>query len=84
MFLINLEPSVFLSKLMERVAAKRLLSHMCIKALHELFQSSYNKFYSTETALLRVQSDSLTDLDNRKCVLLVTLDLNAAFDTIDH
>ena len=53
---------------------------MCIKAWHELFQSSYKKFHSTETALLRVQSVILTALDNRKCLLLVMLD----FDAVDH
>lgn len=74
----------YLSKLMERVVAKRLLDHMLINDLHELLQSSYKPLHSTETALLRIQSDILTALDNRKCVLLVMLDLSAAFDTIDH
>ena len=74
----------YLSKLMERVAAKRLLHHMCLHNLHEIFQSSYKQFHSTETALLRVHSDILTALDKKKCVLLILLDLSAAFDTIDH
>ena len=74
----------FLSKLIERVAAKRLLSHMSLNGLHEPFQSAYKQFHSTETALLRIQSDILLALDQRKCVLLVMLDLSAAFDTIDH
>ena len=74
----------FLSKLMERVAANRLLNHMSLNNLHVLFQSSYKQFHSTETALLRIHSDILSALDNKKCVLLVLLDLSAAFDTIDH
>jgi len=74
----------YLSKLLERVAAKRLLHHMGIHGLHELFQSSYKALHSTETALLRIQTDVLTALDNQKCVLLVMLDLSSAFDTIDH
>ena len=74
----------YLSKLIERISAIRLLDHMSINNLHEIFQSSYKRFHSTETALLRVQSDILSALDKRQCVLLILLDLSAAFDTIDH
>ena len=75
----------YVSKLMERVAAKRLLNHMCINALYELLQSSYRKFHATEPALLPVQSDILTTLHiNKKCALLVMLDLSTAFDMIAH
>jgi hypothetical protein len=42
----------YLSKLIERVAAKRLLEHMNDHNLHETFQSAYKQFHSTETALL--------------------------------
>ncbi|XP_072025193.1 uncharacterized protein [Amphiura filiformis] len=40
--------------------------------------------WSTETALLKVQSDILNAVDRREVVFLVMLDLSAAFDTIDH
>ena len=49
-----------------------------------LLQSAYKPFHSTESALLKVQNDILTDIDNRKGVILVLLDLSATFDTIDH
>ena len=52
--------------------------------LHEIMQSAYKQLHSTETALLRVQNDILTELDNKRGVILVLLDLSAAFDTIDH
>ncbi len=48
------------------------------------FQSAYRESYSTETALLRVQNDILMELDKGKVVMLVLLDLSAAFHTIDH
>jgi len=37
-----------------------------------------------ETALLRVQNDILCEIDNQKCVILLLLDMSAAFDTVDH
>ena len=74
----------YLSKLIERLAAVRLVDHMHLHHLHELFQSSYKKYHSTETALLKIQSDILDALDKGQCVLLIMLDLSAAFDTIDH
>ena len=47
-------------------------------------QSSYRKFHSTETALLRVKNDTLTSMNKQQVVLLVLLDLSSAFDTVDH
>ena len=52
--------------------------------LHEPLQSAYRSQHSTETALIRIQNDILCDLDNKRGVVLVLLDLSAAFDTIDH
>ena len=74
----------FLSKVIEKVVAARLKEHMDTNQLHEIYQSAYKKFHSCETALLKVKDDILKAVDNKKCVLLVLLDLSAAFDTIDH
>ena len=48
------------------------------------FQSAYRKGYSVETALLKAKEDILRAFDNQNGVLLVLLDLSAAFDTVDH
>ena len=47
-------------------------------------QYAYRKHYSTETALLRVLNGILMSPDHREDVVLVMLDLSAAFDTLDH
>ena len=74
----------FLSKALERVVAARLIDYMTENDLHEPLQSAYKAYHSTETALLRVQNDILCALDDKSVVVLVLLDLSAAFDTIDH
>ena len=74
----------YLSKILEKVVAKRLLDHMAHNNLHETLQSAYKPAHSTETALLRVQNDFLQAIDKRQCGMLILLDLSAAFDTVDH
>jgi len=49
-----------------------------------LLQSAYRSYHSTKTALLKVLSDVLTAIDNKKVTLLALLDLSAAFDCVDH
>ncbi len=74
----------FVSKLTEKAAAKQLLHFLYANGLGEKFQSAYKKYHSTETALVRVQNDILWACANGTLVLLILLDLSAAFDTIDH
>jgi hypothetical protein len=74
----------FISKLIEKIVAIQFIKHLTDNGLLDPLQSAYKKNHSTETALLKVQNDILIDIDNKKVVLLVMLDLSAAFDTIDH
>ena len=74
----------YLSKVIVKVAAAQLQAHLARNDIDEKFQSAYKSLHSTETATLRVQNDILRLIDDKKCVLLVPLDLSAAFDTIDH
>ena len=55
-----------------------------IDSLLDRFQSAQRIGHSTETAELRVLNDILCSADKGDFVLLVLLDLSAAFDTIDH
>ena len=74
----------FISKATEKVAAARLNHHLENASLHVIYQSAYNKGHSTETALARRHNDILGATDDGECVILVLLDLSAAFDTVDH
>ena len=56
----------FLSKVIEKVMACRLLEHMKENHLLDTLQSAYKKAHSTEAALLRVQNDILTSIDQKK------------------
>ena len=74
----------FISKLLEKVVANRIHSHMEETNTTNSFQSAYRKSHSTETALLRIHNDVLMAMDKGKVTVLTSLDLSAAFDTIDH
>jgi hypothetical protein len=74
----------YIAKLTERVVVNQLNSHMVENDLHTPFQSAYRQYHSTETALLRVYNDILNAIDHKNCVMLVLLDLSAAFDTVEH
>jgi len=74
----------YFSKILEKVVNTRIEEHLEKHELHEINQSAYRKFHSTETALLKVQNDILEYLDRGNVTILVMLDLSAAFDTIDH
>ena len=74
----------FLSKAIEKLVANQLISYVNNNNLNEPLQSAYKQYHSTETALIRVHNDILTAIDKRRTVILLLLDLSAAFDTVDH
>ena len=74
----------FLSKIQERVIAKRLNALTEEQLLSNHIQSAYKRFHSTERALLKIHNDIICKMDNGKCTALTLLYMSAAFDTIDH
>ena len=74
----------FASKLVEKVVAKQISTHVDENALRDPFQYAYRRCHSTETALLRVKNDIAAALDRKCTTILVMLDLSCAFDTVDH
>ena len=74
----------YISKCLERVVSGQLQTYLRTHELYDEFQAAYQPNHSTETALMRVNNDILQQLDIGNQVVLLMLDLSAAFDTVDH
>ena len=72
-----------MSKIIEKVVASRLKTYLNANNLSNKYQSAYKANHSTETALLRVLNDIICLQPNKHPIMLVLLDLSAAFDTVD-
>ena len=73
-----------ISKILERLFLSRLYPHVTSSTNFDHSQSAYRPHHSTETALLHTFDGIFTSADQSQPTLLVSLDLSAAFDTIDH
>ena len=70
-----------ISKIVEKVVAVRLQKFWEANQLNKPLQFAYKSFHSCETVLVRVHNDVLVAIDKRQCVMLLLLDLSAAFDS---
>ena len=73
-----------ISKIIERLFLSRFYPHVTSSPYFNHLQSAYRPHHSTETALLQTFDDIFCSADRSQPTLLVSLDLSAAFDTIDH
>ncbi|KAK2183673.1 hypothetical protein NP493_300g00032 [Ridgeia piscesae] len=74
----------FVAKTTERFVAQQVQHFMEENGIYGIYQSAYRSHHSAESALVRIHNDIAHSIDSRQSVLLVLLDLSAAFDTIDH
>jgi hypothetical protein len=74
----------FIGKLIESAVIQQFNNHLKTNSLEDDRQSAYKPHHSTETLLTKIHNDILQDMSKGKIVMLVLLDLSAAFDTIDH
>ena len=73
-----------ISKILERLFLSRLLPHINSSSNFNSFQSAYRPHHSTETALTLTFDNVFYAADTGSATLLVSLDLSAAFDSINH
>jgi len=73
-----------ISKILEKLFLVRLQPHVTSSLNFNPLQSAYRPLHSTETALLFTLDSIYRAADQGHPSVLVSLDLSAAFDTIDH
>ncbi len=73
-----------ISKIIERLVLTRIIAHVSSSPSVDCLQSAYRRFHSTETALLKVTDDIYKAFNDGQSLLLVALDMSAAFDCINH
>ena len=74
----------FMSKLVEKCMLAQFNKHCKDNLLMPDYQSAYRSNYSCETSLVKLVNDTLWGFENQNAVSLISLDLSAAFDTVDH
>ena len=73
-----------LSKIFERIIATHIIKHITANSLDNTLQSAYKPYHNTETLLLNFTNYISHNIKNNRFVILILLDLTAAFDTINH
>ena len=71
-------------KVIEKAVTVQLIADISTHHLDEWFQSAYKLYHSTEIALVRVQNDIFCAIYSNHSVILLLLDLSAAFESVDH
>ena len=74
----------FVSKIIEKCVAKQISGFVNEIGLGEPLQSAYKSKHSTETTILKVNSDILENIANKQVTALVLIGLSAAFDTVSY
>ena len=73
-----------ISKFLERLILQRIQLHISSSTNFNSFQLAYLGGYSTESAHLLALDNIYHSTDTGSATVVTSLDLSAAFDTIDH
>ena len=74
----------YISKILERLFLSRIQPHITSSPNFNQYQSAYRRHHSTETSVLHTLDNILLSSDSGKSTVVISLDLSAAFDTIDY
>ena len=74
----------FLSKLIEVAALDQFNAHCEEYDLMPDYQSAYPKYFSFETAIVKIINYILWDMEEQKATSLTICDLLVAFDKVSH
>ena len=74
----------FISKLLERAVLTQIQDHLNNQNLLPIYQSSYQKSFSTDTLLLKLVDDILKGMESQEVTALVALNLSVAVDMVGH
>ena len=88
----NLEPKNYrpisllplISKLFEKIIQNQTQKYLDENNILYRYQSGFRKSHSTDTCLLLLNDKILTGIDNGMLTGMILIDLQKAFDTIDH
>ena len=73
-----------ISEILEHLAQNQIRRHTQGSLNLGSLQSAYRMLHSTETAMTSVVNDLFVAADNKTPSVLLSLDISAAFDTLDH
>ena len=73
-----------IEKILERLAQNQMRLHIQGSPNFSQLQSSYRTLHSTKMAMTIVVNNLLAATDNKTSSVLLSLDISAAFDTLDH
>ena len=79
---VSILPTI--SKIMERAVYLQMEKHLKDKNILYEFQSGFRASYSTDICLINHQDGIRIDISQGKYVGMVLMDLQKAFDTVDH
>jgi len=71
-------------KLIERLLLVQLKPHLLATGNFNPLQSAYRSGHSTESALQKILDSFYKAIDSKKLIVMISLDISAALDTINH
>ena len=74
----------FISKVVKSAMLEQVHKYCKLNDLIPNYQLPYRAYHSCETALVKIINDILWNMENKQVTIVVSIDLSAAFDTVDH